>query len=147
MQLSWGYKIAGAYIGFVALIATMVFLTMRQRIDLVATNYYEQELKYQERIDDQNRTNAMQNALNWQVKSDYINLQFSTDFKIDKISGQVYFFRPSNQQMDKTVSFSTDSTLSKNISTGQLKPGLYKMQVSWQAKGLSYFKEGIIQIN
>ena len=51
MKLSWGYKIAFVYIIFVAGIGFLVFKASSQKFDLVTKDYYDQELKYQEVID------------------------------------------------------------------------------------------------
>ena len=51
MKLSWGYKITLVYIAFVAGMGFLVFKASSQKFDLVTKDYYEQELKYQQVID------------------------------------------------------------------------------------------------
>ena len=144
--MSWGYKIAILYGGFVILIVSMVSLTMREKIDLVSPDYYDQELKYQGKIDKMNLTLSLKDQLTWEVKQDELILNFPEQFKDLKISGSIYFFRPSDSALDKTIPLPADTKGIQRISTKQLKSGLYKMQVSWLIDKAEYFNEGIIQI-
>jgi hypothetical protein len=53
--MSWGTKIAFLYLSFATMIGVMVYKSVTQSVDLVAPNYYEQELKYQDKIDGINK--------------------------------------------------------------------------------------------
>jgi len=146
MRINWGIKIAGLYIGFVILILSLVSMAMHQNVDLVSKDYYEQELKFQDKINKSNRAHSLKEPLSWEVRSGSLLLKFPEQFHGQKISGTIYFFRPSDAAMDKTIPLS-DDTLLLNISTVQLKRGLYKMQINWEVNKEEYFNEGIIQIN
>lgn len=143
--MNWGIKITVLYVGFVILILSLVSMAMHQNVDLVSKDYYEQELKFQDKIDKGNRTNALKEPLTWEIKHGSLLLKFPEQFKGKKISGSIYFFRPSDETMDKTIPLSAD-TLQLNIPTNQLKKGLYKMQINWEANKEEYYNEGIIQI-
>ncbi len=145
--MNWGFKITILYVGFVALILSMVSMAMRQKVDLVSKDYYEQELKYQDKIDRKNRTHSLKEPLSWEVKQGTLVLKFPGEFNGEKINGSIYFFRPSDAAMDKTIPVTTDTSVVLNISTNQLKKGLYKMQISWEVNKEEYYNEGIIQIN
>jgi len=147
MKISWGIKIAGLYVGFVILILSLVSMAMRQNVDLVSKDYYEQELNYQDKIDKTNRSRSLKEPLSWEVKQGVLALKFPEQFKGQKINGSIYFFRPSDAAMDKTIPISADTSSVRDISTTQLKKGLYKMQVSWEVNKEEYYNEGIIQIN
>ena len=49
--MNWGTKITLSFIAFVGIIITMVVISMRQDISLVAKDYYVQEIAYQDQID------------------------------------------------------------------------------------------------
>ncbi|MBW7914094.1 MAG: FixH family protein [Taibaiella sp.] len=51
MKFGWGSRIALLYGGFVVLIAALVTGSMRQDFDLVADDYYQQEIAYQNVLD------------------------------------------------------------------------------------------------
>lgn len=147
MRISWGYKITILYLGFVALIVCLVTMAMRQKVDLVSKDYYEQELKFQDKINKTNRSNALKEPLTWEIKPGELKLKFPQQFNGKQINGNIYFFRPSDATLDKTIPIPTDTATVKNISTQQLKRGLYKIQISWEVNKEEYYNEGIIQIN
>lgn len=145
--MNWGFKIILLYAGFVLLILSMVGLSMREKVDLVSKDYYEQELHFQDKINKVNNTNSLKNPLSWEIRPGILVLKFPEQFKGEKISGSIYFFRPSDTQMDKTVLIPDDTLGIRNISTSQLKRGMYKMQLSWKVNEVEYYNEGIIHIN
>lgn len=146
MKISWGIKIAGLYIGFIILILSLVSMAVRQNVDLVSKDYYEQELKFQNKIDKVNLTRSLKEQVNWEIKQESLCLKFPEQFKGKKINGSIYFFRPSDASYDKTISLSTDTIL-LNIPIAQLKMGMYKIQIDWEVDNNQYYNEGVIQIN
>jgi hypothetical protein len=148
MQISWGIKITMLYTGFVILILVMVSMAMNQKVDLVSKDYYEQELNYQHKIDKTNRTHALPEQLSWQVNSHDLLLKFPKQFKGQNVKGTICFFRPSDETMDKTINFlSVDSSLVLNVNTAQLKKGIYKMQIDWEANKEKYYNESVLKFN
>ncbi len=146
MKISWGIKITILYTGFVLLILTLVSMAMNQKVDLVAKDYYEQEINYQDKINKGNRTNALKEALTWEVQQGALVLKFPEQFAGQKIAGSIYFFRPSDAALDKTIPLSAE-TLLQSIPTNELKKGLYKIQINWVVNTEEYYNEGIIKIN
>lgn len=144
--MSWGYKITILYAGFVLLIAGMVTLSVRQKVDLEADDYYEQELKFQSRIDEIKRTEALNVPLAWEVRPGAIQLKFPPQFEGQQISGSIYFLRPSDATLDKTIPVRATTSTVQSIPTLQLKSGIYKMQLSWRVNNTDYYNEGIINI-
>lgn len=148
MHINWGVKIAALYIGFVILILTMVNMAMNQKVDLVSKDYYEQELNYQDKIDKANRTAGLKEELNVKVSEHSLLLKFPEQFKGQPVKGKIYFFRPSDESMDKTINFSlTDSSLVLNVGTDQLKKGAYKTQIDWEVNKEKYYTERILTFN
>ena len=49
--MNWGWKIVVVYSGFVVMTLGMVFYFMGHKVDLVAKDYYKQEIEYQDQID------------------------------------------------------------------------------------------------
>ncbi len=56
MRMNWGVRITILYSSFVLFMSTMVYMCTRQHFDLVAPDYYAQELQYQKVIDGTNNT-------------------------------------------------------------------------------------------
>jgi hypothetical protein len=144
--MSWGIKITFLYSGFVALILTMVVLTMRENVDLVSEDYYQQELDYQEKINTIERTHRLDEPLTWEITPQSLVLRVPERFAKDRVTGSVFFFRPSDKRLDKTIAIPAGTDRERNISLTVLKSGLYNMQISWTAGGENYYNEGVIQI-
>jgi nitrogen fixation protein FixH len=146
-RFSWGLGITFLYSGFVVLIIGMVVMAMRQKVDLVSRDYYEQELKFQDKIDQVGRTALLQSPLTWEVKPDVFSMRFPAEFQGQKISGNIYFFNPSDDKKDKKIALSPDASGLFEIPTAGLKKGVFKIQVSWQVKDVTYYNEGFVQIH
>jgi hypothetical protein len=124
----------------------MVTLSMRQKVDLVAKDYYKQELNYQDRIDRLNNTRKLETQLAWQLDGSEIVLQFPREFEGQKIEGNVFFFNTSDDTKDRSVLVAADSSGKQSIKTNMLRKGIYKMKIEWQAGAGKYYNEGVIQI-
>jgi hypothetical protein len=144
--MSWGYKIAILYIGFVMLILTLVGVSSGEKVDLVSADYYEQELKFQNKLDDSKRSNELEQPLEWIVVPGAIKLKFPKEFKGRKTEASVYLLRPSDSKMDKTIKVLSDTTTERLIATDKVIAGIYKMEISWEAEGQKYYNEGVIHI-
>lgn len=145
--MSWGIRIAILYIGFMILILSMVAMTMGEKIELVSKDYYAQEIKYQERIDRIERTSNLKESLQWEVKQGILRIKFPENLKGNKISAHVNFFRPSDSDMDRTITLPADTSLTRNILTDKLHKGIYKIQISWGMTQEEYYNEGTVQLN
>jgi hypothetical protein len=146
MNISWGTKITILYLAFVTLIIVMVTKAMQQKIDLESTDYYQQELEFQNKINLLTRTRSLSESLTWELKDNKLLLKFPESFKQKKIEGSIYFFRPSDSEKDKKVSFSKSDTASVLIiNTSNLSSGIYKIRLNWSFEGSSYLDEGVIQ--
>lgn len=124
----------------------MVSMSISQKVDLVSEDYYEQELLFQDKINLFDRTQALSNQLSWQVQKDKLTLDFPAQFRGKQTSGKVFFFRPSDAVLDKSMKIQADTLTTKSISIKTLKKGLYKIQINWEVENIQYYNEGFIQI-
>ncbi len=147
MKLSWGTRIFFLYTGFVVMIVFFVFRAMSQKIDLVAPDYYAQELKYQDKLDRMNRANALAQPLSWKIENGSVKMVFPAEFNGKAMKGDIVFFRPSDKTKDVSVAVAPSANGEQLISSEKLSSGLYRVQVGWEADGVTYFKEGVIVLN
>jgi hypothetical protein len=115
----------------------MVYKCTRQHFDLVSTDYYAQELKYQNVIDGGNNLTALN------AKVIISNHGGSYDIQLPEIAGnnskgEVFFYRPSNSSEDFRIPLSTNYI---EVPKSKLLSGLYKVKVTWTANGKAYFDE------
>lgn len=129
-----------------ALILTLVFVSMNNKEELVAKDYYAQELKYQEKIDAINNTNLLRETLMHNVSDDNITLTMPTSLLTKDLSGEIYFFCPSNSTKDLKIKMAFDKNGNQIISKNKLQKGIYTMKLEWKSSGNNYFKEEVITI-
>jgi hypothetical protein len=138
--MNWGYKILAVYGLFVAGIMFMVFKSSSQKMDLVTTDYYGKELKYQQVIDQSQRTSELSEALKYQVKNGELEVIFPKDFAGKKITGNVELYYPADESRDLKKDFSLQDTRF-TMPVGSSSTGQYELHISWQADGKTYYFE------
>jgi hypothetical protein len=140
--MNWGHKIALVYISFALFMIFLVVMAFRQNFDLVADDYYAQEIAYQTRIDHVQNATAKGYALAVEQDAEVLTLRFP----VPATNVKVHIFRPSDEGMDLHGSSETSITeltfLRKDLSAGK-----YLAKVEWQAEGEIYYEEKILVIN
>ncbi len=138
MKFNWGYKIAAFYIVFVAGIMYMVVRASQQNIDLVTPDYYAQELKYQDRIDESNRAAALSEQVQFSVEHHVLTIRFPSQFDGKTITGNVLLYCPANKDNDinRTISISNNTM---NMTIPEKNTGMHELQVSWEVDGVKYY--------
>lgn len=141
MKLNWGTGIALFYSTFVLVLVAVVIKTTTFDNSLVSEQYYADDLNYQQQFDKlQNSKNLARNLeIEYQAASQQVLLHFPDNLPAPK--GEIYFFCPSNSKLDFRQPVNADANRQQSIATEQLKPGLWRIKVDWQAGDTPYFKE------
>jgi hypothetical protein len=142
MKMNWGKGIIVSFAIFMVAILSMVIYILNQKFDLVAENYYEKTLTYQNQIDAEERTLAESNIVSFENNILIINY---SDSLITK--GEINFYRPSDSSKDFKKSFQTDENGKFNFPLNTLLKGYWKIQVSWNKNEKSFYTELPIVIN
>lgn len=145
--MNWGLKITILYIGFVLLIVTLVTMSMNQKVDLVAPDYYAQELKYQDKIDGMSNYKSLQNPILFSNTSSIVTLTFPAEIVNNKPVGNIVLYRPSDASLDVKLPIHVDTSAKQIISSTKLRRGLYKIRVEWTMSSKQYFTEESLFIN
>jgi len=147
LKWNWGTGIALAYSAFALMIIAFVVNSFSKQIDLVTPEYYAKELVFQKQIEKEKRSRELTEDVSFMMDKDHLNLQFPEEMKNQKISGKVQFFCPVDAKKDISFQIETDPNGKQTIALDQVKTGRYKLQISWEANGLEYYKEGVIVRN
>lgn len=142
--MSWGTKIAFLYLSFATMIGVMVYKSVTQSVDLVAPNYYEQELKYQDKIDGINNLKAESKAIIITQGENSISFNFLKEMGVPK--GHILFFKPDNAASDIETEIKTDNEGVQTIETKDLTKGTYLVKIDWKIGDKKFFKEERISI-
>ncbi|MCE7054840.1 FixH family protein [Algoriphagus sp. AGSA1] len=141
--MNWGKGIFLTILAFVALIMAMVIFSVRMEgIELVTENYYEEEINYQDRIDNSTSANALDRTVisyDSQLNVLILDLPIGT-------RGELQFFRPSDSSLDQEIKLEVNQSGMTKVSLKDLKPGYWKIQLKWEENGVDYYQEKKINL-
>ena len=140
MKFNWGYKIVLVYCVFVAGILYLVIQSSRQQMDLVTDDYYAQEIKYQEKIDQSKRASALSEPIRYQITEAGIEVIFPKEFGGKKIIGNALLYYPANEKKDVSASINTTQG-QMLISIPDKRSGMHILKINWEVEGVSYYFE------
>ncbi|AMQ56365.1 FixH family protein [Algoriphagus sanaruensis] len=141
--MNWGKGILVTIILFVAFIMTLVVISVKQDdIHLVTENYYEKEIKYQEQIErEKSAAQLNREVLLFDAASKVILLDLPIGAK-----GELQLFRPSDARLDQLLPLEIKDSGKTSISLNQLKPGYWRVKLTWVEDGVEYYEESKITI-
>lgn len=140
MKLSWGYKIAFVYIIFVAGIGFLVFKASSQKFDLVTNDYYDQELKYQEVIDQAENTARLSTSLIVEKSASELSITFPPEMRNKEKIIDFYLYYPADAKRDFRKSINIDENEFTQALPEAMK-GKYELKLSWEVEGVKYYFE------
>ena len=146
MKINWGTGIIIAFIGFISFIMYFVIsmnINDKYNHDLVTEEYYKAELEYQNDIDKLNNAKTLDGNISYSRTPEGLLIKFPNNLEVEKITGKMFLYRPSNKQLDFETSISL-SKLHLLIPDKRLVDGRWNIKIDWQYNGKSYlFKESI----
>ena len=142
--MSWGKGITIAFITFAVFIGALVTVCVRQDISLVSKNYYDEELKYQDQIDQMNNAAALAERPSMLIRDGYLEVWFGEFAKFEE--GELILTRPSDARYDAkfTVSLGSDSVRMFDLS--RYPAGRYNTILKWQANGKEFLSKESINL-
>jgi len=144
-KISWGTGIVIGIIVFVVISITMTIIFMTQDVSLVSDNYYEKSLSYQDEIDKQSRTNSLNEQVKINFNGEIITISIPSDYISKDISGEIFFYRPSNPKLDFVLLLQLVEG-NQNIPVERLEKGFWRIKLNWTMDGNGYFNERAITI-
>jgi len=145
-RVNWGTGIVIAFAIFMGgTISTAVYL-MNQDVNLVADDYYDQEINYQQQIDRMERTNQLENKQIVSFDGLTVKINIPKVLVSKRLKGEIFFYRPSDSNSDIKIPLITDTSGVQIIPVENLAKGYWKIKVSWLSDGNDYFSEERIHI-
>jgi hypothetical protein len=142
--MNWGKWIIVAFLLFTGFIATLVTVCMRQNVDLVSKDYYNEELAYQEQILRLNNANQLAQKPEIQKNGAFLSVSFDELSEIK--NGKLKLFNPSDPKKDKAYIIESSRETRQLIPIDDIAKGMYRAQMQWSLNGKEYFIETIINI-
>ena len=141
--MNWGVKITLAFIVFVLIMITMVIISVKQDVNLVAEDYYKQEIAYESQIERIKNTNnlAFPPEISFNKETNRLLISFSSVLANRIRSGEVLLYRPSDHKKDVKAQLILDDSNQLVISMAGRKKGLWKIKLNWNDGELEYYDE------
>ena len=146
LKISWGNGIVIAFGVFMSVnVLTAVYL-MNQDVNLVSEDYYDEEIKYQQQIDRMERTSRLEKKQIVSFDGSIVKIKIPKSVLSKRLTGEIYFYRPSNSKSDIKIPLITDTLGVQVIPVERLEKGLWTIKVTWLSIGKEYFSEDRILI-
>jgi nitrogen fixation protein FixH len=122
-------------------LGSFVVFCSRHPADLVAADYYEQEIRYQGQMDSRQRAQeaGQPAAVSYDAAAGQITLSLPPRFARDLAQGKIQLYRPSAANQDRQIKLAPDGNGVQVIDASGLEPGLWKVRVSWTANQKDYY--------
>lgn len=142
MKFNWGTGITIFFLLFICTLAFVLYQSTLQDESLVATNYYEKDLHYQDHYDKLTNTSLLKTKLIVEHDDKYqlITITFPTDITLTA-KGIVTLYHPALKSSDMTYDFTLLETNIYTIPTGKLSKGRWKVQIEWTNDSIDYYQE------
>ena len=130
------------YLTFVALIVMMVFKSCGQNIELETKDYYNEELKYQSKIDALKLGEVYKDSIQILASKDFVVLQIPSKLQADSLV--LDFVKPDDAKSDRHFVLKSLDQLS--FKKSEFKSGVYKLSVNMYHQGVYRLVEKQIMI-
>ncbi len=140
MKFTWGTGIAIFYSAFVIVMVGMVVYSKTFDNSLVVENYYDEDLRYQEKIDKLENAAKLETNLEIAVTADK-NILLSFPESLKNISGTVLLYRADDKSKDANFKIAVNGKNQMLIPGEPYLGARWTVKVDWQADGTPFYKE------
>jgi hypothetical protein len=146
MKWNWGTKLIVVFGVFVLAMIWLVAMTMRQDVQLVKKEYYQEELRYQQVINARSNAHALGDTVVITKTPAAIRIQLPVQMRGEPIRGKVMLYCAAAELRDKNWVLLTDSNGVQEILSDGLAKGSYTIRLSWEKGDKTYYTEHNIQL-
>lgn len=139
--MNWGNKLLLVFVGFGSFMSFMVYRCMQAPVNLVAKEYYRDELAYQQVIDGKALAQTLSSDVHLQQSADSISIQLPAEMKALPIKGQVTFYCAADARKDRQFDLQPNSTALQQLPNKLVLPGQYLVKVDWLVGDARYYSE------
>ncbi|WP_185870690.1 FixH family protein [Blattabacterium cuenoti] len=143
IKFSWETGIVLSLFVFIIFIIYTAFFFPHVESQLVSDRYYEEEIRYQEIINEKKNALKLPKKIKISILSSGIKIIFPQI--LDNVHGFFTLFRYSSKDLDVSRSFSFKTIRNSNktlfISKKFLKKGYYKLIIRWKSNEKKFFLE------
>ena len=141
MKVNWGVSMIVVYTIFAASMVIFAINASKQKNDLVTENYYDEAVKYQNRIEEQANAASVSSKLNINYDATVKSVNLTASGAERKIAGTLTFYKPDKASIDFSVPFSTDEEGIQKIAVQKLAHGYWMVTANYTVEGKNCSEE------
>ncbi len=136
----WPYALVAFFAVFVSCVVAFGVWAVRQKVELVGSDYYEQEVRFQRQIDSEARAQAggTAAAIDYRPGTREITLHLPAGTFAGGATGRIHLYRPSDAALDRELPLAVDAEGRQAIGARDLRDGPWKVRIHWTASGVEY---------
>jgi len=145
----WPWSIAVFFaIAIISVVAFVIFCN-RHPSELVTADYYEQEIRHQQKMERVDRTSQLQGklAVAFNAASNQVSVQLPSDHAQLKPTGRIQFYRPSSAGQDRSLPLTVDAAGQQTFDASAFTAGLWRVRVTWTVGDVEYQSESQLVID
>ena len=137
----WPYGIIATFVVFASGLAAYVTVACSNDVELVAKNYYQQEIEYEAQMKRIERTRALgdQVSILPQTGAKGISIALPTSHVTQGLSGTIHCYYPADVAEDETHELSLSSRGIQELGLPDLKPGFWRLKINWSHNQQDYY--------
>lgn len=139
MKFNWGHGVTIGFTLFVIYILSFVYRSFNENIDLVAEDYYAQEVVFQDRIDETQNAKIYADLISATKIDAQVILEFPKEFQTNGFEGEVHFFRPSDKSLDLKFPLELNDDAQVMFPSQLFKTGRYEVKIHWSMGGENFY--------
>lgn len=141
--MNWGKSIVLAFVLFAAFILFMVVRAFQEDFDLVAEDYYAQEINYQKKLEQKSNYENLDVKIRVKMEKENVSITFPNG---QYPQGEIHMYHPSHKALDRRFPIALNETNQQLVSMDELIQGQYRINITWKSEGVEYFQQEKIYI-
>jgi hypothetical protein len=142
--MNFGKGIVIAFVLFALFIGTLVFICIKQDINLVSVDYYQEELAHSQKMNRIANSKDLESEPIITVVGNRIEVDFQQFDQLEE--GELKLIRPSDVKLDQKFTLQSSSEPHQQFEMQSRERGLYRATMKWTMNGKEYYFEKLIVI-
>ena len=144
--MSWGNKLIVVFIVFAGLMGTLVYACMQENFELVSKEYYNDELRYQDKIDGATNANKITPVVIGQT-AEQVSIQFPKELQGMTAKGEAWFYCATNAGNDRKIPIALSEDGLFTVPKSLLVAARYQVKLYWTIGADKYYTEQTFSVN
>lgn len=128
--MNWFHKMMLLLLAFISMLMYFTIRSVNAPLPLVTEKYYEEELKYQDKIEKLSNAEKMKQQIDITASEGKLKIKVPDSLNVSEIKGNVKMYYPADEKRDRNIPLSIASGNTQEIDLEGIK-GNYTIEVDW----------------